>query len=71
MFFFHTTVLCADPTVYLDQTFPYTTKVDGYPTLVVQKDKDAYLACVVDKKPKGMPVCFTFIVLPFNSAHFS
>ncbi|XP_045209942.2 protein amalgam-like [Mercenaria mercenaria] len=49
-------VLSADPTVYLKQTFPYTTKVDGYPTLVVEKDKDAYLACVVDKKPKGMPV---------------
>lgn len=58
-------VLCADPTVYLDQTFPYTTKVDGYPTLVVQKDKDAYLACVVDKKPKGMPV--QWLVQNFNT----
>lgn len=49
-------VLAADPTVYLKQTFPKTTIVDGYPTLVVEKDRDAYLACVVDKKPKGMPV---------------
>lgn len=49
-------VLCADPTVYLDQTFPHTTKVNGYPTLVIEKDRDALLACVVDKKPAGMPV---------------
>ncbi|KAL4228625.1 Basement membrane-specific heparan sulfate proteoglycan core protein [Mactra antiquata] len=56
LFVFPSLVYGADPTVYLDQTYPHTTTYGGYKTLIVEKDKDAYLACVVDKKPKGMPV---------------
>ena len=33
------------------QTFPYTKKVNNYKSIVVEKDADAYMACVVDNKP--------------------
>jgi len=51
-------VWCHDPTIYLKQTFPYTQRVNNYNTLVVEKDKDCFLACVVDKKPKKSPVSY-------------
>lgn len=46
----------ADPKVRLKQTFPYTTTVNNYKTVVVEKDKDCYLACVVDNKPADKKV---------------
>ncbi|XP_052807003.1 protein amalgam-like [Mya arenaria] len=45
-------VFCHDPTIYMKYTFPDTRKVDGYNTIVVEKDKDCTLSCVIDKKPK-------------------
>lgn len=51
-------VWSADPKVRLKQTFPYTTIVNNYKTVVVEKDKDCYLACVVDNKPADKKVRF-------------
>ncbi|WAR06185.1 AMAL-like protein [Mya arenaria] len=46
----------ADPKVRLRQTFPETQLVYNYKTLVVEKDKDCYMACVVDNKPADKKV---------------
>jgi len=53
----HITVLGADPKVRLQQTFPETRIVNNYKTLVVNKDGDCYMACVVDNKPSDKKVC--------------
>lgn len=46
-----TTVWCADPKVALKYTFPKTVVRNNYKTVVVEKDKDCFLACVVDNRP--------------------
>ena len=56
IFYFPRVALCHDPTIYMKQTFPYTRRVDGYLTVVVEKDKDAVHACVIDKRPPQSPV---------------
>ena len=41
-------VWCTDPKVVIRQTFPYTTSANNYKYIIVPKDTDIYMACVVD-----------------------
>ncbi|KAL4228855.1 hypothetical protein ACF0H5_011895 [Mactra antiquata] len=65
------TILCvhiawsADPKVKLKHTFPNTTIVNNYKTVVVEKDKDCFLSCVVDNKPAAKKV--QWLVQNFNT----
>lgn len=63
--FIITAVWCTDPKVVVRQTFPYTTMVNNYKTIVTHKDKDAYMACVVDNKPGDKKV--QWLAQNFNS----
>ncbi|XP_060572513.1 protein amalgam-like [Ruditapes philippinarum] len=53
---FVSTVWCADPKVVLRYTFPKTVIRSNYKTVVVEKDSDCFLACIVDNKPADKKV---------------
>ncbi|XP_045209939.2 protein amalgam-like [Mercenaria mercenaria] len=47
---FVSTAWCADPKVTIKYTFPKTVVRNNYKTVVVEKDRDCLLACIVDNK---------------------
>lgn len=46
----------ADPKVIIKQTFPDTVYRNNHKTIIVEKDGDCFLACVVDNKPADKKV---------------
>ena len=50
------------------QTFPYTTKVNNYKYIIVPKDTDIYMACVVDNiGPANKVSCNSFVTKGIGS----